>query len=81
MQETAQQLGPEGQIKCRYGDTASRRHCRERKWGSSLVDQQVKDPPLSILCLWLQLWHGFDPWPGELPHDVGMAEKKIKVGR
>ena len=51
------------------------------RWGSSLVDQQVKDPPLSILCLWLQLWHGFDPWPGELPHDVGMAEKKIKVGR
>ena len=26
--------------------------------------QQVKDPVLSLLWLWLQLWHRFDPWPG-----------------
>ena len=33
--------------------------------GSSLVVQQVKDLVLSsLLWLWLLLWHGFDPWPG-----------------
>ena len=26
--------------------------------------QQVKDPVLSLLWLWLQLWHGFDFWLG-----------------
>ena len=25
--------------------------------------QQVKDLALSVLWLWLQLCHGFDPWP------------------
>ena len=24
--------------------------------------QQVEDPTLSLLWLWSQLWHGFDPW-------------------
>ena len=24
--------------------------------------QQIKDPALSLLCFWLYLWHGFDPW-------------------
>ena len=31
---------------------------------SSLVAQWAKDPVLSLLWLWLLLWHGFDPWPG-----------------
>ena len=26
--------------------------------------QWVKDPALLMLWLWLQQWHGFDPWPG-----------------
>ena len=30
--------------------------------GSSLVAQWVKDPVLSLLWLWLLLWHRFDPW-------------------
>ena len=30
---------------------------------SSLVGQQVKDLALSLLWLWLQLWHAFSPWP------------------
>ena len=29
---------------------------------SSLVVQQIKDLVLSLLWLWLQLWHGFSPW-------------------
>ena len=33
------------------------------KW-SSLVAQLVKDLVLSLLWLWLQLWHGFNLWPG-----------------
>ena len=32
--------------------------------GSSLVGRQVKDLALSLLCLQLQLWHRFSPWPG-----------------
>ena len=24
----------------------------------------AKDLALSLLWHWLQLWHGFDPWPG-----------------
>ena len=31
---------------------------------SSLVAQWVKDLVLSWLWLWLQLWHGSHPWPG-----------------
>ena len=31
---------------------------------SSLVAQWVKDPVLSLQCLRLLLWCGFDPWPG-----------------
>ena len=34
--------------------------------------QQVKDLALSLL------WHGFNPWPRELPHAVGVAKKKKK---
>ena len=30
---------------------------------SSLVVQLVKGPALSLLWLWLQLWHRFNPWP------------------
>ena len=37
--------------------------------------QWVKDPVL-LPQLWykLQVWHGFDPWLGELPHAVGTAK-------
>ena len=28
------------------------------------MDQQVKDPVLSLLWPWLQLWQGFSLWPG-----------------
>jgi len=31
---------------------------------SSLMAQWVKDPALSLLCLGLLLWCGFDPWLG-----------------
>ena len=30
---------------------------------SALVAQQVKDPALSLLQIWLLPWQGFDPWP------------------
>ena len=30
---------------------------------SSLVAQWIRDLMLSLLWLWLQLQHGFDPWP------------------
>ena len=32
----------------------------------SCVDQQVKDWAFSLQWLGLLLWHGFDPWPGNL---------------
>ena len=35
-------------------------------FGSSPEAQWVKDPALSLLSLWLQLWYGFSPWPGNL---------------
>ena len=28
--------------------------------------QQVKDLMLSLLCLGLLLWRGFEPWPGDV---------------
>ena len=38
---------------------------KEKKFsGSSLVAQWVKDLALSLLWLWLLLWHKFSPWPG-----------------
>ena len=40
--------------------------------------QQVKDLALSLLQLGLLLWHGFDPWPWELPHATGEAKKELK---
>ena len=41
--------------------------------------QRVKDLMFSLLWLWLLLWLGFDPWPGELVHAMGMG-KKVKEG-
>ena len=46
-------------------------------WGSSLV-QWVKDPTLSLQWPWSLLWHGFDPWPGNLHMASGAAKKKKK---
>ena len=43
----------------------------------------VKDPALSLLCLRLLLWHGFDPWPGNFhmpqvwPKIIFLMNKKI----
>ena len=37
----------------------------KKQLGSSMVPQQVKDPALSLLWLWLLLWCGFDPWSGK----------------
>ena len=36
--------------------------------------QHVKDL-MSLLWLWLQLWHEFNPWPREILHAVGVAKK------
>ena len=36
--------------------------------------QWDKDPVLSWLWLWLQLWHRFDPWPSHF--EMGTAKKK-----
>ena len=43
---------------------------------SSLVAKWVKDLALSLLWLWLQQWHRFDLWPGELLLAVNVAKKK-----
>ena len=40
---------------------------------SSLVAQGIKEPELSLL------WLGFDPWPPELPHAMGVAPKKANT--
>ena len=37
---------------------------------------QVKDPALSWQWLGSLLWREFEPWPGELPHVVGMAKNE-----
>ena len=44
---------------------------------SSLVAQRIKDLVLSLLCLWLLLWCGFDPWLGNF-HMPGAQTKKTK---
>ena len=33
---------------------------------SFLGAQWIKDLALLVLWLWSLLWHGFDPWPGNL---------------
>ena len=38
--------------------------------------QQVKDLALSLLCLWLQLCLGFDPWPGNFHMAWGVTKNK-----
>ena len=40
--------------------------------------QRAKDPALSLKRFGSLLWHGCDPWPGELPHAKGAAKKKKK---
>ena len=50
-----------------------------KKWitGSSPVAQWVKDPVLLQLWCRLQLWWGFDPWPG-IFHMLQVWSKKKK---
>ena len=43
---------------------------------SSIAAQQVKDPALLLLWLWLQL--GFDPWPGNF-YMLWAQPKKPKI--
>lgn len=38
--------------------------------------QRVKDLVLSLEWLGLLLWPGFDPWPREDSHAIGMAINK-----
>ena len=38
--------------------------------------QHVKDPELSLLWLWLQLWHRFDPPLQKTSHSVVVAKKE-----
>ena len=38
----------------------------------------VKDSASSLLCLGSLLCHGFDPWPEELSHATGAAQKERK---
>ena len=45
---------------------------------SSCVDQQVKDPALSLLWLWLSQWQGFDLWPGSFRMLCTWLKKKEK---
>lgn len=37
----------------------------------------VKDPALSLLRLRSPLGQGFDPWPGDVLHAMGVAKNKI----
>lgn len=38
----------------------------------------VKDPALSLLRLRSPLGQGFDPWPGDVLHAMGVAKNKDK---
>ena len=40
--------------------------------------QQVKDPSLSLLRLWLHLWRGFNPRPGNFHVPWVQPKKKRK---
>lgn len=42
------------------------------------MEQQVKDPALPLQQFGSLLWHGFNSWPGQLPHAAGVAKKKKK---
>ena len=41
--------------------------------------QPVKDLALSLPWLWLQLWHGFDPWPGKFSMLPARPKEKTKT--
>ena len=41
--------------------------------------QQVKDPALLLLWLWLQLWCRFRTWPRNFRVAVGASKKKKKI--
>lgn len=43
--------------------------------------QEIKDLELSLQCLELLLWLGFDLWPGNFLHAVGAAKKEKKLKR
>ena len=41
--------------------------------------QQVKDLASSLLWLWLLLWRGFDPWPGNFGMRQAQPETKTEA--
>lgn len=43
--------------------------------------QQVNDPVLLLLWLWLQLWHGFKYLAQELSHAMGVAKNQTKTNK
>ena len=45
-------------------------------WEEFFCGTVVKDPVSLLHWLWLLLWHGFSPWPGELLHAVGVAKQE-----
>ena len=49
---------------CTLSQEVTGESIRERKHGCSLVVQWIKDPVLSLLQLWLLLWCGCNPQPG-----------------
>ena len=64
-------------IKGLEGDLAFGHSIDKAGIGSCLVLQQVKDPVLSPQWLRSQLWHGFDPWPGNVHMPQVGTKKKI----
>ena len=65
------------ELLCIVGGTVCwcRHYGKQLKLGSSLVAQQVKDPVLPQLWCRLQLWHRFNPWPGNF-HMLQTGPKK-----
>ena len=50
----------------------------EASSGDSSVGQWVKDLALSLQQLGLLLWHGFESWDQELPHDMDIGKEGRK---
>ena len=68
-----------GMINKRAQDgTRAHRHLRNVK-RHSLAAHEVKEPVLSLLWLWLQLWHRFDPWPRNFHMWWAQPKKKKKM--
>lgn len=51
-------------------------HTTQHQNRNSLVAPWVKNLALSLLWLGSLLWNGFDAWPGNYLHAMGVAKKK-----